>query len=492
MVYNLEGVEELTLSAPVLADIFNQKITTWDDPAIAALNDGVTLPAQDITPVNRSDGSGTTENFTDYLAEAAGQKWPYEADSDFPVQGGEAANGTSGVVAAVAGGPGAIGYADLSRAGDLGVAKILVGDEPVAPTPEGAAALVDAAERVSGRPTGDITVELPRDSEDPATYPITLVAYSIVCTTYEDAAQGELVKAFFSYVASEEGQAGRRRERRLRADHRRAALRRARGRRRRSRPAAERPVPRRPPGRHYRGGRADGVPPLPAPGRRIVSAPTPASGLVPDRPTPKAPAATATGSVARLGDRVFSGLATGSGVLILVVLAGVALFLVAESLPLIGADPADLPGGNGFLRYLGPLVFGTLLAAALALLIATPLSIAIALFISHYSPPRLSRTLGYLVDLLAAVPSVVYGLWGVTVVAPFLQPAYAWLADHVGFLPLFAGPASSTGRTMLTGGIVLAGHDPADHDRHQPRGVPPGARRCTRRPRSRSAPRAGR
>jgi phosphate transport system permease protein len=187
-----------------------------------------------------------------------------------------------------------------------------------------------------------------------------------------------------------------------------------------------------------------------------VSAPTPASGLVPDRPTPPVPQSTATTAVRRVGDRVFSGLATGSGVLILVVLAGVALFLVSESLPLIGADPEDVPGGEGFLRYLGPLVFGTLLAAALALLIATPLSIAIALFISHYSPPRLSRTLGYLVDLLAAVPSVVYGLWGFTVVAPFLQPAYAWLAEHAGFLPLFAGPVSSTGRTMLTGGIVLA------------------------------------
>ena len=142
--------------------------------------------------------------------------------------------------------------------------------------------------------------------------------------------------------------------------------------------------------------------------------------------------------------------------LILVVLAGVALFLITESLPVIGAAPATLPGDEGFLAYLGPLVFGTLLTAVLALLIATPLSIAIALFISHFAHRRLSRTLGYLVDLLAAIPSVVYGLWGVTVLAPYLQPAYVWLADHLGFVPLFAGPASSTGRTVLTGGIVLA------------------------------------
>ena len=207
VVYNLEGVEELNLDAEVIADIFNQKITKWDDPAIAALNKGTSLPDLDITPVNRSDGSGTTENFTDYLAQAAGDKWPYEADSEFPVEGGEAANGTSGLVEAVKSGKGTIGYADLSRAGELGVANVLVGDEPVAPTAEGAAKLVDLGERVSGRPTGDVTVELPRTTDDTTAYPITLVAYSIVCTTYPDAAQGALVKAFFTYVASQEGQA---------------------------------------------------------------------------------------------------------------------------------------------------------------------------------------------------------------------------------------------------------------------------------------------
>jgi len=185
-----------------------------------------------------------------------------------------------------------------------------------------------------------------------------------------------------------------------------------------------------------------------------VSTPTPTTSYTPE---PVAPSpVTPTRTPQRLGDRVFSGLSTGSGVLILVVLAGVALFLVSESLPLIGADPEELPGGNGLLRYLGPLVFGTLLAAGIALLIATPLSIAIALFISHFANRRLARTLGYLVDLLAAVPSVVYGLWGVSVLTQFLKPANVWLADNLGFIPLFAGPPSATGRTMLVAGIVLA------------------------------------
>ena len=97
-----------------------------------------------------------------------------------------------------------------------------------------------------------------------------------------------------------------------------------------------------------------------------------------------------------------------------------------------------------------------MLAATLALLIATPLSIGVALFISHYAPRRLAGSLGYLVDLLAAVPSVIYGLWGIFFLAPRMVPIYDWLEAHLGFLPFFKGPASVTGRTILTAGVVLA------------------------------------
>ena len=158
----------------------------------------------------------------------------------------------------------------------------------------------------------------------------------------------------------------------------------------------------------------------------------------------------------RLGDRVFSGMSTGAGIAILVVLAGVAAFLVFESLPVLGADPEEVPGGEGFLSYLAPLVFGTVLVSVIALLIALPLSVGIALFISHYAPRPLARTLGYVTDLLAAIPSVVYGLWGALVLAPYLVPSYQWLERNLGFVPLFAGPASANGRTILTAGIVLA------------------------------------
>lgn len=158
----------------------------------------------------------------------------------------------------------------------------------------------------------------------------------------------------------------------------------------------------------------------------------------------------------RLGDRVFANGARGAGILILVILAGVTVFLVIEAFPALVANPEELPGGEGLLSYVGPLVFGTLLAALIGLIVATPLAIAIALFISHYAPRRLAQTLGYLVDLLAAVPSVVYGLWGIFWLAPRLTPAYQWLAENASWIPFFAGPSSSTGRTMLTAGLVLA------------------------------------
>jgi len=177
--------------------------------------------------------------------------------------------------------------------------------------------------------------------------------------------------------------------------------------------------------------------------------------------TPSAP--TGSGHPARSpraprspGDRIFSGTATAAGLTILVTLAGVAGFLVYEGYPALVAPAEDLPGGQGFLSFVGPLLFGTVLAAAIALVVATPLAIGIALFISHYAPRRVASGLGYLVDLLAAIPSVVYGLWGIAFLAPHLVPLYQWLERHLGFIPLFAGPTSATGRTMLTAGLVLA------------------------------------
>lgn len=158
----------------------------------------------------------------------------------------------------------------------------------------------------------------------------------------------------------------------------------------------------------------------------------------------------------RLGDVVFSRSAMISGTAILVILAAVAIFLVAQSIPALVADPADLIGSPASLwDYVWPLVFGTLWSATLALLLALPLAIGIALFISHYAPRRLAQFLGYIVDLLAAVPSVVFGLWGIGILAPAVLPSYTWLTENLGWFPLFAGPVSGTGRTILTASIVL-------------------------------------
>lgn len=160
--------------------------------------------------------------------------------------------------------------------------------------------------------------------------------------------------------------------------------------------------------------------------------------------------------VRRVGDRVFSGSARTAGILILVILAGVAAFLVMEALPALTASADELPGDGGLIGYVGPLIFGTLLSALIALLVATPLAVAIALFITYYAPRRIAQALGYVVDLLAAIPSIVYGFWGIAWLAPNLVPFFRWLEENLGFLPFFAGPTSSTGRTMLTAGLVLA------------------------------------
>jgi phosphate transport system permease protein len=166
--------------------------------------------------------------------------------------------------------------------------------------------------------------------------------------------------------------------------------------------------------------------------------------------------ASASGGKRRRGDRIFSNAAVIAGVTILALLAGVAIFLLVQAMPAITASAADLPGGKTLVSYVAPLLFGTVLAALLAVLIAVPMATAVALFITHIAPRRLAQPLGYMVDLLAAIPSIVYGLWGIAVLGPAIVPTTQWLADNLGFIPFFAGPASVTGRTMFTVGIVLA------------------------------------
>ena len=208
IVYNLEGVESLKLSPENVAKIFNQEITSWDDPALAKENPGVELPSTRITPVNRSDESGTTENFTEYLAAVAPKVWTHEVSGDWPVKGGEAAQGTSGVVEAVSAGAGAIGYADASQAGELGVAEIKVGSEYVGPTAEAAAKILEESPEDSELSKGKdvFAFELDRKTEASGTYPIVLVSSMMACTKYDSASEAEIVKAYLEYAISAEGQ----------------------------------------------------------------------------------------------------------------------------------------------------------------------------------------------------------------------------------------------------------------------------------------------
>lgn len=207
VIFNVDGLDELNLDAATLAKIFKGSITKWNDPAIVALNPEATLPAETITAVHRSDDSGTTKNFTDYLNKVAPSIWKAPAADPFPYTVGEGAQGTSGVVDAVTNGSNTIGYADASKAGDLGVAKIKVGDDFVGYTAEAAAAVVAESPAVEDRADSDLAVEINRATTDPSHYPLVLVSYIIGCLQYTEAETGELVKAYVNYLVSAEGQA---------------------------------------------------------------------------------------------------------------------------------------------------------------------------------------------------------------------------------------------------------------------------------------------
>jgi phosphate transport system substrate-binding protein len=206
VIFNLEGVDELNLTPDTIARIFTGQITTWNDPAIAEANPDAQLPDTAITPVHRGDDSGTTDNFTDYLFQTAGDVWTSEPDGVWPLPGGEAANGTSGVVGVVESTAGAVTYADASRAGELGVANVAVGEEFVAPSAEAAAAIVENSPAVEGRGEYDFAIELNRQTEGSGEYPIVLVSYHVGCIEYDDQSAADNVKAFMSYVVSEDGQ----------------------------------------------------------------------------------------------------------------------------------------------------------------------------------------------------------------------------------------------------------------------------------------------
>ncbi len=206
--YNVPGVSNLVLNADTLAQIFDGKITTWNDPAIKALNPSATLPSLKIQTFHRSDGSGTSANFSAYLAAAAKTDWTYGSNSQWPAPGGQSAKGSAALAAEVSQVSGSISYFELSyaTAKNITTASILAapGGTPVAPSGTAAAAAVSEA-TVAG--TGqDLALKLAYDTTTPGAYPISLVTYEIVCDKGNNATTLPAVKAFFNYAISPAGQ----------------------------------------------------------------------------------------------------------------------------------------------------------------------------------------------------------------------------------------------------------------------------------------------
>lgn len=208
VVYNLPGVDadHIQMSGKTIANIFNGTITSWDDPAIAAENKGVDLPAMAIIPVNRNDESGTTKNFTEYLSAASEGAWTFKPSGDWPISGTQSGSKTSGLIDTVSGAAGAIGYADASQAGKLGTVALKVGDAYVPFSPEAAAKVVDESPRADDATDNRLVVKLDRTTTEAGAYPLVLISYSVACSQYNSESDAANVKAFLGYIASKEGQ----------------------------------------------------------------------------------------------------------------------------------------------------------------------------------------------------------------------------------------------------------------------------------------------
>jgi phosphate transport system substrate-binding protein len=206
IIYNVPGVPDLQLDPTTLAGIFNGKLKRWNAPEIAADNAGKQLPDLPITTVSRADKSGTTFNFTDYLATAGATAWPHPVADTWPVADGSGVEGTSEVVKAVGEHGGAIGYADASQAAALSQAKVKVGDNYVGPSAEAAAKVLASSQRTAGASRYSWAYTLARDTTASGAYPVILVSYGIACARYPDPAKANSVKAVLGYLISASAQ----------------------------------------------------------------------------------------------------------------------------------------------------------------------------------------------------------------------------------------------------------------------------------------------
>ncbi|MEV3860587.1 phosphate ABC transporter permease subunit PstC [Streptomyces sp. NPDC050095] len=192
-----------------------------------------------------------------------------------------------------------------------------------------------------------------------------------------------------------------------------------------------------------------------------ITAQSPAPPAPADRPTPAQQKRAARGAT-RPGDRIFLGLSRGSGILLLVIMAAIAVFLTYRASLAISKDEGNFLTAFEWNTGMTPpvfgiavLAFGTVVTSIIAMAIAVPVAVGIALFLTHYAPKKLSGPISYVVDLLAAVPSIVYGLWGALFLVPHMEGTFSWLDAYFGWTGIFEWQGGAP-RTLLTVSILLA------------------------------------
>jgi phosphate transport system substrate-binding protein len=205
--YNVPGVTNLVLDAPTLAKIFSGKISNWNDPAIAKLNPSAKFPNLPIQTFHRSDGSGTSANFTAYLQASAPSDWSYGSSAMWPAKGGQAANGSAGLAAQVKQVQGAISYFELSFATQQSITTAAIDTGAGAPVQVSTDAASKALANAKVIGTGsNLALQLDYADKTPGDYPISLVTYEIVCDKGNNASTLPTLKAFLNYTASDAGQ----------------------------------------------------------------------------------------------------------------------------------------------------------------------------------------------------------------------------------------------------------------------------------------------
>jgi phosphate transport system permease protein len=168
----------------------------------------------------------------------------------------------------------------------------------------------------------------------------------------------------------------------------------------------------------------------------------------------------------RPGDRIFKNLSTGAGVLVVALIGLIGLFLLVQAIPALKADNVNFltsrtwsTGDPNNLQFgILDLLLVTVYSSLVALVFAMPISLGIALFLTQYAPRRLARPFAYVIDLLAAVPSIIFGLWGILVLAPVLAPVSQWINSTLGWIPIFGqgNVFPNFSGTIFTAGVVLA------------------------------------